>query len=150
MFAVVGVAIILLGATAAFGYATWESGDSTAVENEVFQPADDTLVELNNSNQANTLYSETVTVTDVNDTTVFQPDGNYTWHDGNGTLFVEAGSDLANESDAHITYEYSSTTAEAFGFMQMFAKFTDFGYTFIYILVAAAVVAAARVFGGAG
>lgn len=150
MFAAVAVAILLLGATAAFGYAGWEAGNETEVTNETFQPADNKTVELQYSNQPNTLYSDTVTVTNTTDGTEFHPGGNYTWHDGNGTLFVEGNSDLAAASEANATYSFSETNAEAYGFIQMFASITEFGDALVWALIAACVLAAARVFGGAG
>lgn len=150
MFLVVAVAIMLLGATAVFGYSTYEGGDETTVVNETFQPADNQTIQLENSNLSNTLYSTDVNVTNTSDTVVFEPDGNYTWNDGNGTIFVEGNSPLANETDAHITYSFSETNQEAYGMMTLFASITDFADSLVLVLAVGAVLAAARVFGGAG
>lgn len=150
MFAVVAVAIIMVGGLAAVGYATWESGDATAVTNETFQTGDNVTVELENSNLENTLYSSTVNVTNTSDTVVYESEGNYTWHDHNGTIFVNGTGDLAEEPEAHISYEYSETSSEAFGFMQLFASIGELGDALVIALMAATVIAAARVFGGVG
>lgn len=150
MFALAAVAIILLGATAAFGSAAWESGDETEVVNETFSADGGTTVELEHSKQANTQYSATVNVTNTSETVVYEPDGNYTWHDGNGTITVTSGSDLASETDAHISYSFSENSAEAYGMLQLFAKVTGLGDAIVLALAAATVLAAARVFGGAG
>ena len=149
MFAAVAVAIVLLGATAAFGYAGWEAGNETRIENETFTPQGDSLVELEHSNQPNTLYSENVTVTNTTDGSEFQQAGNYTWFDGNGTLYVDGNSDLANATEANATYSFSETNSETYGFIQMFASITEFSSAFIWVLVGACVLAAARAFGGA-
>ena len=150
MFAVVAVAILLVGATGALGYATYEGGDETEVVNETFQPGDNQTIELDHSNTPNAVYKPSVNVTDVNDTVVYEPEGNYTWNDGNGTIFVEGNSDLSNETDAHITYSFSETNQEAYAIMTMFARITEFGDALVVALVAATVLAAARVFGGVG
>lgn len=148
MFAVVAVAILLVGATGALGYATYEGGDKTEVVNETFQPADNQTIQLEYSEQPNTVYRPTVNVTDTNDTVVYEPDGNYTWNDGNGTIFVDGNGELANETDAHISYSFSETNKEAYGVMTMFANITEFGDALVLALAAATVLAAARVFGG--
>lgn len=150
MFTVVMVAIVLLGGLGALGYAGYEGGDETTVTNETFQPTDGATIQLQHSELENTLYSSTVNVTNVTDTTVYPADGNYTWNDGNGTIYVEPNSPLSNQTDAHITYSYSESNAESYAFLQMFGSFAEFGDALVIALVAAAVLAAARVLGGAG
>lgn len=150
MFVVVALAIILVGATGAIGYSAYESGDETVVENETFQPVGNTTVELEHSHKPNAVYGATVNVTNSTTDEEIEQAGNYTWQDGNGTLFVEEGSHLANQSEAHIDYSFSETTAEAFGMVQMFSRLVDAGGSLIYVVVVALVLAAVARFGGAG
>lgn len=70
--------------------------------NESFTVDEGTVHEFAESNR-DVIYNATVTVTQSG--TVIEQDGNYTWHDTNGTLAVLVGSHLSDGGTAFNEYQ---------------------------------------------
>lgn len=95
---------------AAFIDSVGGSGDLDTIDNETFQnPTAGELIELSESNRAEVVYDENVTVYDENDT-VMTNGSDYTWFVKNGTLLVESGGDLAGDNNGSITYQFREPT----------------------------------------
>lgn len=147
MIVLVGLAILGLSGVAAVDSANQEAGERVDVNDETFEPVGDTVVTLNNSNVDGAYYDENVTV--VNASTTYEPSGNYTWHDNNGTIGIVNNSDLANQSTANISYGYVDTTEHQQNATRMLALLLKTEALLVLVVGAALALFAARVLGGA-
>ncbi len=146
----VALAIIFVGGAAVIDAGLRGAGPETQVEDEEFTPVGGDTIALEFSNLENTRYSLTVTVTDNQDN-VFPEDGNYTWHDSNGTITVNATGDLASENTAFIDYNYTEAVDEAVNMVDTYSILADNAQPALLLVVGVAVLlTAVRVFGGAG
>lgn len=109
----VGVLVFLmlgLGAIPAqYEQSVTESQPLTDIENETTSIDAGNITTLSDS-LLDVFYNSTVTVT-ANGTT-YQASGNYTWHANNGTILVKQGSDLANQSQMNVSYQYHAPSNE--------------------------------------
>lgn len=143
------LAIVFMGGAAAIDAGLSGAGPDNDIEEEEFEPVDGETIALDFSNIDDATYSPTVTVYDNQDE-VFPENGNYTWHDNNGTITVFEDSDLAAENNAFIDYTVTEPLDEASDMVELYALLGDNVQPALLIVVAFAVVlAAVRVFGGA-
>lgn len=77
--------------------------------NETFTVDEGTVHTFAESNR-DVIYNSTVTVKQSG--TLIEQDGNYTWHEGNGTLTVLLGSDLTDGADASNEYQLTAPQDE--------------------------------------
>lgn len=115
--AAAAIAAVALAAFLFVGFYVVDAGVQTSlhditVTNETFTPDGGSLSVFENSQLNRASYDETVTVRNSSDGSVFDESSNYTWFSTNGTLETTANSDLANASEATITYGYSGQTLE--------------------------------------
>lgn len=105
--AVVGV-ILLAGVgalSAQYEQSVTGSNAQDSISGESFTVSKPGLHTFNESNR-DVIYNETVTVYDSSGTVVSE-DGNYSWNDGNGTLYVPSGSTLNDSESATIDYQFT-------------------------------------------
>lgn len=127
--------VILVGAVPVALSSTLEqSATGQTITNETFTPTGGTVTTLNESNRADVLYNESVTV--YNDTDVRMTDGNYTWFATNGTLKTTAGSQLADDPSGNVTYGYLDTTEDHLTLTAVFSTIPDAVGIALPILVA--------------
>lgn len=111
ILAVIGIGLLAMVAVMGFDAALADNSDRYVVENETFTPDAGNVTVLENSNLDGATYNDTVRVWNASD--VEMTDGqDYEWHHSNGTLRTLEGGDLANDSDARITYDYERPPEE--------------------------------------
>lgn len=115
--AVAAIAAVALGAFLFIGFFVVDAGIQSSlhditVTNETFAPTGGELSVLENSRLNRATYDETVTVRNASTGETFAESGNYTWFGGDGTLEPVENSDLANTSEATVTYGYTGQTVK--------------------------------------
>lgn len=111
IFVFFGLAILLFVGVGALGTqydaSVTDTGDETTVSNETFTVTNGATIELAESNR-DVIYNNTVTVRNVSaaDDPVVDPSGNYTWHESNGTITINATSTFNDGDTAAIDYTF--------------------------------------------
>lgn len=121
------IALAILASTAIAGYqaALETAGDDTTITNETWTPDPGNVTTLDDSTQTGAYYTDAVDV--YNDTgTPVDPDTDYTWFPGNGTIKTTAGGALDGEPSATITYSYQQTTASQREFTGLLSQLPTF------------------------
>jgi len=109
--AIFALVILLVGGVAAVNGALETAGEDRLVVNETFTPGSGGVVQLDNSNLEAGFYDNSTTVYNASDVEMTEGT-DYNWLEGNGTVEVLAGGDLANDPNGSITYGYVQTTPE--------------------------------------
>lgn len=144
---VVAVAVLVLVGISAVSSGLHDAGDHAAVKNESFAP-NAGIVELANSDQDDVAYDEARNVTVYNNSSVVNPDGNYSWVRANGTLDVESESYLASKSSANVSYGFAELSADQQQLSVLFAGGFDIARLLILLLTLAFVLMGVRILGG--
>lgn len=82
------------------------AGDTTYTDSEPWQPTEGDVTHLNNSGRTEAVYDDQANVTVRQDSTTVPPDGNWTWHEHNGTVETLEGTSLNTSEEATISYAY--------------------------------------------
>lgn len=106
--AVIALALLVVGGTAAIDAAETQSADQFSVQNESWTPDAGNWTTLDDSN-LDVRYSDRVTVRDENDTRMFRSD-DYEWNSTDGRVKAVDGGRLENDSAANISYDYAKPT----------------------------------------
>lgn len=107
------MAIVVVGAVAVFGLqaAAVDAGTDRSVDGESFTPDAGNVTALDHSNLDDVTYDEGVTVYD-SEGGVVNPDSDYVWYQGNGTLRTVAGGALDGDASATIDYGYQTRSED--------------------------------------
>lgn len=111
IFVFFGLAIMLAVGVGALGVqyddSVTDTGEETDIVNETFTVTNGATIELAESNR-DVIYNQTVTVRNVSDANdpVVEPSGNYTWHESNGTITINATSTFNDGDTAGIDYTF--------------------------------------------
>lgn len=145
LIAVVGLAILVLAGASAVNAAFQASGQGYHVDDESFSP-DPGVNQLTNSNIANATYNNSITVSVSGDTV--DSDGNYSWLQHNGTIDVESGSYLANQTSANASYGWVENSDQERNFVSLFASGFDVAQLLVLVMTAGLVLLTVRALGG--
>lgn len=115
--AVAGIAAVALAAFLFIGFFVVDAGIQSSIHditvtNESFEPTGGQLAVFDNSQLNRATYDDSATVRNATTGETFPESGNYTWFEANGTLEPVTNSDLANASEATVTYDYTGQTLE--------------------------------------
>jgi hypothetical protein len=105
LIALVAIALLLVAGAQATDHAVRETGDLSTVDNETFSPTGGSVTQLADS-ERDVSYNLTADVY-VNDNEI-EDDGNYSWVATNGTVRTVNNSYLDNQTDANISYGYTT------------------------------------------
>lgn len=145
--AILALALLLLGGAAAVSDAYESAGQHSEIENESFQPDAGNVTALEHSNLESVFYDHAVRVYGENGQLVDEG-ADYEWYRGNGTIRTLAGGRLDGDTQADITYGYSTTTDTQTEFASLFANQVEVGKWLIFVLVVALLVGGMRTLGG--
>lgn len=110
------VAMVLAGGVTALEESFTATGNQATVTNETFNPSSADVIVLAESQRDDVAYdaSSEVTVyntTGVTDTVADEPE-DYQWNRNNGTLTINQSGELADDTEANVTYGYLNSTEQ--------------------------------------
>lgn len=139
-------AIAILLGFSAINEATLGAGTETEIVDEEFTPVGGETIELDNSNLADTVYGDSVVVTD-SQASEFDEGDDYLWHANNGTITVVESSDLAAESSALIDYDFRQAVDEAQSLRDIFGESYELMSWVLFALIVSVMLAALKIWG---
>lgn len=106
IIALVAIVVILMAGVGAISsqYQSAVRGATDATtQNESITPTNGDTITLAESNR-DVVYNDSVTVSQNG--TVYEPSGNYTWNDANGTIAISSSSGLDGNTTAYVDYGF--------------------------------------------